>query len=362
VSDQATNALLAIALGSVLAVLLLIPVAAVQYRLDGRLGFADLSILITAAVYALALWTYTLLPFPAQDDFACKGSQLRVLGTLGLIHAPSSGGPVALLREPAFLQIVLNVMLFIPLGYFVRVVLHRGVVVATGLGLGVSLLIELTQRTGVWNLYDCAYRLFDVDDLLINTLGATVGSLLSLLVVRRRRPEVVLPTTISYGRRLVGFVCDVLFIVLTGATVALAWRGWQIFVLDHRLGDLDVGTQKVLQWSVPFAIEAGLVLLAGRTVGELVVSVRAVARRRSLVVPSRVVKLAAGVAPLFVFALLDVRLAAALTAAFAVLTLAVAWRTTNHRGLSHVVSGMDLKIGDVDPSQASDGSTATSGA
>ena len=45
--DQATNALIAIVLGSVLAVVLLIPAAAVQYRLDGRLGPMDLAILVT---------------------------------------------------------------------------------------------------------------------------------------------------------------------------------------------------------------------------------------------------------------------------------------------------------------------------
>jgi glycopeptide antibiotics resistance protein len=211
VGDQATNALVAIVLGTILAVLLLIPTAAVQYRLDGRLGPLDLTILVTSAIYALAMWTYTLLPMPVDGTFPCKGSQLRVLGSLGLIHVPDRGGPLALLREPAFLQIVLNVLLFVPLGYFIRVILHRGVVVATTAGLALSLLIELTQKTGVWHLYSCAYRLFDVDDLIVNTLGATVGSLLSILVVRLRRPDVVLPTTISFGRRLVGFACDLLF-------------------------------------------------------------------------------------------------------------------------------------------------------
>jgi hypothetical protein len=29
-----------------------------------------------------------------------------------------------------------------------------------------------------------------------------------------------------------------------------------------------------------------------------------------------------------------------------VLSVAVAWRTENHRGLSHVLAGMDLRIGD----------------
>jgi len=348
VHDQATNALIAIALGSVLAVVLLIPVAAVQYRLDGRLGPTDLAILVSAAVYALALWTYTLLPMPAEDTYRCQGSQLRLFGSLAAVRLPDDG-PAVLLRDPAFLQIALNVLLFVPLGYFVRAVLHRGVVVATSLGLGVSLLIEVTQRTGVWNLYDCAYRLFDVDDLVVNTLGATVGSLVSLLLVRRRRPDVVMPTHVSFGRRLVGFVCDLLFIAMVGAASGLGFRAWQLYVLDRAVVALDVDTQSLLQWVVPLAAEALLVLVAGRTVGELVVSVRAVARRPAWTVPARVVKLASGVGPVFLLSPLDPRLALPLLAAYAVLTVGFAWGTKEHRGLSHVLSGMDLRITDREP-------------
>jgi glycopeptide antibiotics resistance protein len=346
VHDQATNALIAVALGSVLAVVLLIPVSAVQYRLDGRLGPKDLAILVTAAVYALALWTYTLLPLPAEDTYRCQGSQLRLFGSLGAVRLPDDG-PASLLRDPAFLQIALNVLLFVPLGYFLRAVLRRGVVVATVLGLGVSLLIELTQRTGVWNLYDCAYRLFDVDDLVVNTLGATVGSLVSLLLVRRRRPDVVMPTHVSLGRRLVGFVCDLLFIVMLGAGAALVHRG--LYFTDLLDGRADPATQALLQWVVPFTAEALVVLIAGRTVGELVVSLRAVARRPAWTVPSRVVKLATGVGPVFLLAPLDPRLATVLLAAYAVLAVAFAWRSKEHRGLSHVLSGMDLQIVDLEP-------------
>ena len=348
--DQATNALVAVVLGSVLAVLLLVPTAAVQYRLDGRLGPVDLAILFTAAVYALAVWTYTLLPMPADGTFRCQGSQLRVLGSLRLIHLPDSGGPLALLRQPAFLQIVLNVLLFVPLGYFLRVILKRGVVVATVVGLALSLLVELTQRTGVWNLYDCAYRLFDVDDLIVNTLGATVGSIASVLVVRRRRPDVALPTTISFGRRLVGFASDVLFVAITGAAAALAYRGWAVYLDDVRPADVDRTFQAAWQWGLPFAVEAVLVLGFGRTVGEWVVSLHTVPRRRRLLVPGRVVKLAVGVGPLFVLAPLWDQvvgpLAVALLAAYAVLTLLVAWRTPGHRGLSHRLAHLDLRIGD----------------
>ena len=126
--DQATNALVAIVLGTFLAVVLLIPTAAVQYRLDGRLGPRDLAVLVTSAIYSLAIWTYTLLPMPVDGTFACQGSQLKVLGSFALIHVPDHGGPLALLREPAFLQIALNVLLFVPLGYFVRVILHLSLI------------------------------------------------------------------------------------------------------------------------------------------------------------------------------------------------------------------------------------------
>ncbi|WP_205472631.1 VanZ family protein [Nocardioides sp. SYSU D00038] len=349
-SDQATNALIAIALGSVLAVVLLVPVAAVQYRLDGRLGPTDLAVLLTAAIYALALWTYTLLPVPPAGDYACQGAQLDPLGSLRLVRGPGEAGWGSVLRQPAFLQIALNVLLFVPLGWFVRVVLKRGVVVATVLGLAASLLIEVTQRTGVWGLYDCPYRLFDVDDLLVNTVGAAVGSLLSALVVRRRRGEAPpLPTSITLGRRLVGFVSDVLFVAMLGATCALAYRAVHLYVLDRPLGRLDLGLQGALQWGVPFAVEALMVLVAGRTVGEAVISVRPVARRPALALPGRAVKLGTGIAPLFLLGVsgevVPRPVALALLPAYAALTLLVAWRSTEHRGLSHVLAGMDLRIG-----------------
>lgn len=336
-SDQATNALLAVGLGTLVAILLLAPVAAYQYRLDGRLEPRDLAILLSGAVYGLALWTYTLLPLPPAGDYDCRGRQLDPLGSLGAIDPAA---PATLLRDPAFLQVALNVLLFVPLGYYVRRILGRGVVVATLVGLATSLVIETTQLTGVWNIYDCAYRLFDVDDLMVNTLGAVGGSLLSAVFVRRRERAEPLPTRITFGRRLVGMVSDVLFVVVSGALVALAYRGW-CYWTDAAV-DRDV--QTLLQFGVPFLVEAVSVLAVGRTVGEHVVSVRAVARRPRLVLLSRAVKLATGVGPLFGLALLGGWYAAALLPSYLVVTVVAAWRSAEHRGLSHQLACLDLHI------------------
>ena len=73
-----------------------------------------------------------------------------------------------------------------PLGCFVRMLWGRGVVVSTATGLAVSAMIETTQITGVWGIYPCPYRVFDVDDLLANTSGALLGAVLVSLLLQLR--------------------------------------------------------------------------------------------------------------------------------------------------------------------------------
>jgi len=356
-SDQVTNALIAVVLGLVLAVVLLAPVAAVGYRRSGRFGPRDLLVLVAAAIYGLALWTYTLLPLPVEGDYACVGRQLTPFDSIGAIDwgsATSRHGLSALVHDPAFLQVALNVLLFMPLGFFVRRVLRRGVIVATIAGLGISLLIETTQTTGVWHLFSCAYRLFDVDDLLLNTVGATVGSLVAAIFVRRRRPEVVWPTSITLGRRLLGMVCDLLFVVLLGSVLAIAHRAVQLYVLDVPVDELSTAPQQWLMWGVPALVEAASVLLGGRTVGEGVVAVRAVTDRS--VVPARVVKLLAGAGPLVALLAIPTGWASLALVGLAVVTVAAAVPTREHRGLAHLLSGMDLEIARSDARERRHGS------
>ena len=279
--DQGTNAIAALVLGSVVAVLLFIPVAAVQYRRDGRLGAGDLMVLVGAAVYGVSLWTYTLLPLPDVGDYACQQAQTQVMAFADDIRrAAERGGyaglgtPSELLKNQAFLQVVLNVVLFLPFGVFVRLITHRGVVVATVLGFAVSLLIEVTQLTGVWGVYPCAYRLFDVDDLLTNTLGAFLGAVLSAPYAARRRRRLgtarrALPTTVSAGRRLAGTASDVLFVVLAGTAAAALLRGYLVFAQDERPAT-DSPAMIALRAGVPLLVQTAMVLLAGKTVGELV--------------------------------------------------------------------------------------------
>lgn len=330
----------ALLLGGGLAVLAFVPVAAARYRRTGRLRAVDVVVLLLVAVYAVALWSYTLVPLPEKDAFACAGTNVRPFGFVADIRADGRSP----LRNRALLQAVFNVVLFGPLGFFLRVLWRRGVVVATATGLVISLAIELTQLTGVWGLYRCAYRVFDVDDLLLNTLGALLGSLVALPVVallsRRRPPPVV--TTVTVGRRLVGFLADLMLIAAVGGSATIAWRAFALYALGWPIEQLPAAVDQALAYGLPAVVEGSWVLGRGRTLGEAIVQLEPVARPGTRT-RSRLLKFAAGVGGYLLLAS-GLSTVPFVETGFAIATVVVALRSRHHRGLSHVVAGMDLRV------------------
>jgi glycopeptide antibiotics resistance protein len=71
-----------------------------------------------------------------------------------------------------------------PLGYFFKELFHASLKKAVLAGFLISMLYELTQLTGLFFLYPRPYRIFDIDDLIINTLGAYCGYILAPLLPR----------------------------------------------------------------------------------------------------------------------------------------------------------------------------------
>lgn len=342
-SDQLTNGVLATGLGLVVAVVLLIPVAAIQYRRDGRFGPGDILTLIAAAIYGLSLWTYTLLPLPATGDVTCKHPQLEFLGSFRAIFEEGFDGPASLLRNAAFLQIGFNVALFVPFGFFVQLILRRGVIVATVLGLAVSLLIETTQGTGVWGLYDCPYRLFDLDDLLVNTVGATAGSLASALFVARAPKAVRLPAEVTVGRRLIGMLCDVVFIGLVGFAAAAAYRGYHFYGPgDPAL--IEASTQRLWMFGFPALLEGVVVMLLGRTIGEWTVDLRTVGGHPAHVVPGRLIKWCVGVGGYAGLLAWSGPYALPVLVAFIVVSVVGVFPGRGHPGISNIAGGLRLEI------------------
>ena len=340
------NALVAIAGGLVVAVLSFVPVAAVHYRRAGRMTGADLLTLVAVPVYGLALWTYTLLPLPDPDDLVCRAALLRPLHFVGDLRDTWNGSLLDLLRDPVFLQVALNVALFVPMGVLLRARYRRGVAWAFGLGFSVSLLIETTQLTGIWGLYDCAYRFFDVDDLLFNTSGAVLGSLLAIPLAQRLPADddavAAVASTPSLGRRVVAIVSDLLTMIFVGAGAVVVWRIWQIDLDGVLPGRVDVTTQAIVQWGAALAVEGVCVLGWGRTVGEAVVRMRTESRGPLWTLPSRLVKLVTGAGAVAAFGAWDSPWSSVALIVLGAATAVAAVTTRDHRGLSNLLAGLEV--------------------
>lgn len=278
---QVFPAVVAIMLGVGAGLVLFVPFVAVQYRRQGRLTARQILLWAGFLIYGIALWTYTLLPLPDVATIRCLPAQLRPFQFLNDLS--DSDYPIGslseIIRNPVVMQIALNVLLFIPLGLFLRIIWRLGLSTTVLIGLGVSLTIELTQLTGVWGIYPCAYRLFDADDLLANTFGALLGGALFTVLRFRSSPptkqEVAKqPRPVTFWRRMLGIVCDGLAVGLIGSVAGLAVNLWLVYVQDADQRTLDPTPAHIGATLVPLVLIGALVLTTGRTLGDHAVLIR----------------------------------------------------------------------------------------
>lgn len=80
-----------------------------------------------------------------------------------------------LLGAASFQLAVSNVLVFIPLGIYLVALLRRNFWQAWVISFCCTLFLEVMQGTALFGLYPCPYRHFNVDDLILNTLGSFLG-------------------------------------------------------------------------------------------------------------------------------------------------------------------------------------------
>ncbi|MFB9327707.1 VanZ family protein [Paenibacillus aurantiacus] len=207
------------------AALFTLPFLLTQYRRHGYIHKYRALMLYLLLLYLMNAVYLILLPLPpsihneppATDSYIqwIPFQFIRDIAkeTAVRLEAPSTYW--RLLEERAFLQAAFNVLLTVPLGMFLRLYFRRSWFACLLLSLGLSLLFEMTQVTGIYGVYDYPYRLFDVDDLLTNTAGGLIGFLFAGWLVKllprinRLHDKIDLSTKrVSYTRRAVALLCD----------------------------------------------------------------------------------------------------------------------------------------------------------
>ncbi len=159
--------MMSVALWPLVSFIVTVPVLAMLYHRDNRLGFGAALSEYATVLYLIGLLCFTLYPMPDDPAAYCATHhlhpQLNPLQFIGDIRADGL---------TAILQIVMNVVFFVPLGFIMKRVFRWKFAVALPVGFLASLLVETMQLTGVMGVFPCSYRLFDVDDLIWNTSGA----------------------------------------------------------------------------------------------------------------------------------------------------------------------------------------------
>lgn len=126
--------------------------------------------------YLLGVLSVTFFPIPYQDMALARGREHAYLSNnfyplASIIEILEDGRSYVIIR-----QLLGNLILLLPLGFFIPLLFpqKRSWTKVLGIGFLTSLSIESLQLLLSW-LLGFTYKIFDVDDLWLNTLGVLFG-------------------------------------------------------------------------------------------------------------------------------------------------------------------------------------------
>lgn len=251
------------------ALIFTLPFLIVQYRRHGYIHKLRAVILYLFLLYVMNAYFLVLLPLPSSRHNAAPSGSIVQFIPLQFIQDIVEGTNVipdqistywSLLREPAFLQVIFNIALTVPFGMFLGYYFRTRWVVCILLSFAFSLSFEITQITGIYGFYDHPYRLFDVDDLITNTLGGILGFRISIwisgLLPRIEQLDTNIDRSakrVSYTRRGIACLIDtVVWVIGFGVLYGLDLYGafWITTGIYFMLIPLLTGGRTLGKWIV----------------------------------------------------------------------------------------------------------------
>lgn len=208
-----------------------------EYRKYGTFLLYRSVILYSFVFYLLCAYFLVILPLPARETVAqMTGPKMELElfaswhhfwnQTVLNIHDPSTY--LAAMKQSVFLEPVFNILLLVPFGIYLRYYFRLSFAKTIIASFCLSLFFELTQLSGLYFIYPRPYRLFDVNDLLHNTLGGTLGYLIApiftfMLPTRARMDEISYEKgqKVSLTRRLVAYLIDWVFLGILDSVISI---------------------------------------------------------------------------------------------------------------------------------------------
>ena len=268
--------------------LLFVPWCIYTYRKYGFLSISKSIVVFSFIFYFFSALFLVLLPLPETTNYCAQIPADTVFYNLrpfqfisdilynSGISLASPGSWLLLFKQPSFYQAFFNFLLLMPLGVYIRYFFkqRRYWKLAFGIGLAMTLFYEITQVTGIYGIYDCPYRIFDVDDLLLNSVGAVVGFLLApiILALLPSHDEVVEHAEQVKTQDDVGPLQKLLAFIVDTAIISIVWR-LLVFVSGETSASFEF-VYMLLMYAVIFAIVP--IATGGATPGMLLLKFRMV--------------------------------------------------------------------------------------
>lgn len=267
-----------------IAAMIMIPTMIVQYRKYGSVSSQRSLILYGFLFYIIAAYCLVILPLPARDSVHTSYREMMQLipftfisdfmrETVLRISDPSTY--LSALSQGVVTQVIFNIFLTIPFGMFLRYYFKKSLTQTIVYSLLLSLFFELTQLSGLYFIYSGPYRLFDVDDLLLNTLGGVVGYYLAPLL------QVFFPSKedldkmsylkgqeVTYSRRLLAYFIDITILSVINSVLEMILT---LFSLNYSLKFINIFIFIIYYAIVP-------VIRNKATLGQRIVKIKVVYR------------------------------------------------------------------------------------
>ena len=277
-------------------VLFTVPYIAWSYHKYGSVLSLRVLVVYSFLLYLLCVYCLVILPLPTPEKAAAlhgHKAQLIPFSFLADIVKQAEiqpGQPASWLHiftGSAFWTTIFNLFMTMPFGIYLRYYFCYHWRKTLRLSFLLSLFFELTQLSGwygtstaaaqlsgLYFVYPGSYRLFDVDDLIVNTAGSMIGFALAgpvsrLLPTRQELDTVSFQrgASISFTRRVFAFLADMACLTFASGILAVVV--------------VSFGITLSIQWMpVLFIAYFGLlpILLHGQTPGKRLTRMRIVQR------------------------------------------------------------------------------------
>lgn len=213
-----------------IAFILTIPFLIHQYRKYGAIPLLKSFCFYSLILYLICAYFLVMLPLPSIEEVSkltTPTSQLHLFQFIKDIIATNNFSIESftdilnILKSPTVYTVLFNIALTIPFGVYLRYFFQKKWYHTLFYTFLLTLFFELTQLSGLYGIYPRPYRLFDVDDLLINTLGGLTGHIITPLFT------IFLPTReeleaksykkgkkVTLLRRFVSLTIDLFFLLI----------------------------------------------------------------------------------------------------------------------------------------------------